>query len=82
METRSHICVPEPCLRRGSFLSHLLLSRFHTHQAAISMIIQGSSERKKISPIIKTPAEMAIPLVCDLACGVMKRHRGRIDIPV
>ena len=74
--------MPESCLRRGFFLSHLLLSRVHTHQAAISRINQGSSERKKSSPTIKTPAVIAIRLVCDLACVVMKRHRGRIDIPV
>ena len=82
METRSHICVPEPCLRRGFFLPHLLLSRVHIHQTAISTINQGNSERKKTSPTIKTPAVIAIRLVCDLACVVMKRHRGRIDIPV
>ena len=82
METRSHICVPESCLWRGFFLSHHLLSRAHSHQTAISTINQGSSERKKTSPTIKTPAVIAIRLVCDLACVVMKRHRGRIDIPV
>ena len=82
METRSHTCVSESCLWRGFFLSHLLLRRVQIHQAPISTTNQGSSERKKTSPTIKTPAVIAIRLVCDLACVVMKRHRGRIDIPV
>ena len=82
MATRSHNCVPESCLRRDFFLSHPPLTRVHIHQAASSTINQGSIERKKTSPTIKTPAVIAIRLVCDLACFVMKRHRGRIDIPV
>ena len=73
---------PSPAFGGAFFLSYLLLSRVHTHQAAISTINQGSSERKKTSPSIKTPAVIAIRLVCDFACVVMKRHRGRIDIPV
>ena len=82
METRSHICVPKPCLRRGFFLSYLLLSQVQIHQTAISTISQGSSGRRTISPTITTPAVIAIRLICDLACVVMKRHRGRIGIPV
>lgn len=82
METRSHLCMPRSCLRRDFFLSHLLLIRFHTHQAAASMINHGSSGRRKISPTTKTAAVTAIRLVCDLACVVMKRHRGRIGISV
>ena len=81
METRSHICVPKSCLWRDFFLSHLLLIRPHTHQAAISMIIQGSSGRRKTMQITKIPVATAIRLVCARAVVVMKRHRGRIGIP-